>query len=131
VKKPLWIDREDTLAIHDMMLAQHGGLAGVRDFGLLESSLVRPRQLFAHGKPTLHDLATAYAHGIVQNHPFLDGNKRTGFLVAATFLEVNGIEFTALEADVVVATLALADKKMSEGEYSSWLRANSRKTSTG
>jgi len=126
VKEPLWIDREDVLAIHDMMLAQHGGMVGLRDAGLLESGLNRPRQIFAYEKPTLHQLAAAYAHGIVQNHPFLDGNKRTGFMAAATFLEVNGLEFTATEADVVIATLALADRKMSEKEYAAWLHANSK-----
>jgi death-on-curing protein len=125
VKEPLWIDREDVLAIHDMMLAQHGGMVGLRDVGLLESGLNRPRQIFAYEKPTLHHLAAAYAHGIVQNHPFLDGNKRTGFMAAATFLEVNGLEFTASEADVVIATLALADRKMSEKEYAVWLQASS------
>ena len=126
MKEPLWIDREDVLAIHDMMLAQHGGMVGLRDAGLLESGLNRPRQIFAYEKPTLHQLAAAYAHGIVQNHPFLDGNKRTGFMAAATFLEVNGLEFTATEADVVIATLALADRKMSEKEYAAWLHANSK-----
>jgi len=126
VKEPLWIDREDVLAIHDMMLAQHGGMVGLRDAGLLESGLNRPRQIFTYEKPSLHQLAAAYAHGIVQNHPFLDGNKRTGFMAAATFLEVNGLEFTATEADVVIATLALADRKMSEKEYSAWLHANSK-----
>lgn len=126
MKEPLWIDREDVLAIHDMMLAQHGGMVGLRDAGLLESGLNRPRQIFAYEKPTLHQLAAAYAHGIVQNHPFLDGNKRTGFMATATFLEVNGLEFTATEADVVIATLALADRKMSEQEYAAWLLANSK-----
>jgi death on curing protein len=126
VKEPLWIDREDALAIHDMMLAQHGGLAGIRDSGLLESSLGRPRHLLVYYKPTLHDLAAAYAYAIVQDHPFMDGNKRTGFMVAATFLEVNGVELTASETEMVGAILALADRKLSEKKIATWLRANSR-----
>lgn len=127
MKEPLWIDREDALAIHDMMLAQHGGLAGVRDMELLESGLNRPRHLYAYEKPSLLDLAASYAHGIVQNHPFSDGNKRTGFMVAATFLEVNGMELTANEADVVLSTVALAERKMTETEYAVWLGENSKK----
>ena len=126
MKEPLWIDRDDALAIHDMMLAQHGGLAGVRDFGLLDSGLNRPRHLFAYGKAALADLAAAYAHGIVQNHPFNDGNKRTGFLVAATFLEVNGRVVGVTEADVVTSTVALAERKMTEAEYAGWLGSNSK-----
>jgi len=124
VKEPLWIDREDTLAIHDMMLAQHGGLAGVRDFGLLESSLNRPRHLFSHGSPSIQELAAAYACGVVRNHPFNDGNKRTGFMVAATFLEVNGRRLVAKEQDVVAHTVALAARKSSEAEYGVWLAKN-------
>lgn len=124
MKEPLWIDREDTLAIHDMMLAQHGGLAGVRDFGLLESALNRPRRLFSYEKPTIQQLAAAYACGIVRNHPFNDGNKRTGFMVAATFLEVNGQRLVAAEHDVVTQTVALAAHKSSEAEYGAWLAEN-------
>ena len=126
MNEPIWLDREDVLAIHDMMLAHHGGMPGLRDEGLLASGLNRPRQIFAYEKPTLHELAAAYAHGIVQNHPFADGNKRTGFIVAATFLEVNGVEFTASETDVVIATMALADRKMSQEQFAAWLRTNSK-----
>jgi len=126
MKGVLWMEREDALALHDMVLAQHGGLAGVRDMGLLDSALNRPRLLHVYGKPDLPVLSAAYAHGIVQNHPFHDGNKRTGFLVAATFLESNGWSFTAAEAEVVISTVALADRKMSEAEYGAWLRRNSK-----
>lgn len=127
MKEPLWIDLEDALAIHDMMLAQHGGLPGVRDFGLLESALNRPRHLLAYEVPTLPKLAGAYACGVVQNHPFNDGNKRTGFMVAATFLEVNGLRLTSTEAEVVVSTLALAERKMTKAEYSAWLGKNTKR----
>ena len=124
----LWIDKEDALAIHDMLLAEHGGLAGIREFALLESALHRPRHLYAYDKPTLPELAGAYAGGLIQNHPFYDGNKRTGFLVAATFLEINGMTVTASEADVVLATVSLAARKMSEAAYALWLTKNSERT---
>jgi death-on-curing protein len=126
MKKPVWLDRTDCLAIHEMMLAQHGGLAGVRDEGLLESALARPQHRFDYGSPTLAVLAASYAAGIIRNHPFLDGNKRTGFMMAATFLELNGLVFTASEESVVGKTLALAAGKLKEAGYASWLKANSR-----
>ena len=127
MKEPLWLNREDSLAIHEMMLAQHGGLAGVRDEGLLESALSKPRNLFAYAKPTLAALAGSYAAGIILNHPFLDGNKRTGFMLAATFLETNGLQLTAPEESVVERTLALAAGKLNQDGYATWLKANSRK----
>ena len=127
MKEPLWIDREDALAIHDMMLAQHGGRSGVRDLGLLDSALHRSRDLFDYKKPSLFDLAGAYAYGIIQNHPFIDGNKRTGFLLAATFLAVNGVELFASEIDVVISTVALAEKRITEIQYAAWLKRDSRK----
>ncbi len=101
MKEPVWLDRTDCLAIHEMMLAQHGGRAGVRDEGLLESALAKPQNLPACGKPDLAAMAARYAAGIILKHPFLDGNKRTGFMVAATFLELNGLVFTASEESVV------------------------------
>jgi death-on-curing protein len=125
MKPPLWMDRATTLAIHDMMMAEHGGLAGVRDEGMLESALGRPENLFHYGTPTLPEMAAAYAFGIIRNHPFNDGNKRTGFLVAATFLEVNGLNFFATEESVVVSTLALAAQEWDEAAYARWLSENS------
>jgi death-on-curing protein len=127
MKEPVWLDRGECLAIHEMMLSQHGGLAGVRDEGLLESALAKPRNLFAYRPPTLPEMAASYATGIILNHPFLDGNKRTGFLVAATFLEVNGLVFEATEESVVKQTVALASGKLKEADYATWLKANSRK----
>lgn len=117
----------DALAIHDKMLALFGGLAGTRDAGLLESALARPRHLFAYGEPTLSDLAACYAAGVIHNHPFLDGNKRTGFMLAAAFLEINGRSFTASEEEVVERTLALAARAIAEADYAAWLQANSEK----
>jgi len=123
--EPTWLDRRDCLAIHDTMLAQHGGLAGVRDENMLESALAKPRNLFAYGSPDAAEMAASYAAGIVLNHPFLDGNKRTGFMAAAAFLELNGLVFTATEADAVIQTLALAAGALDESGYTAWLRANS------
>jgi death-on-curing protein len=122
-----WIGREECLALHDMMLSQYGGLPGLRDASLLESALARAPHLLSYGKPTLCDLAASYACGIIKDHPFNDGNKRTGFMLAAGFLELNGMEFHATEADAVLRTLALAAGEMSEAHYAAWLRENSRK----
>ena len=127
MKKPYWLTREECLALHDMMLADYGGIAGLRDEHLLESALSRPQQLFHYGKPTLAEMAAAYAAGIVKNHPFLDGNKRTGFMLGAGFLERNGREFHATEADAVLQTLALAAGEMTEAAYAEWLNKNSKR----
>jgi death on curing protein len=126
MKRPVWLDRADCLAIHEMMLAQHGGLAGIRDEGLLDSALAKPQYLFAYASPTLAELAASYATGIILNHPFVDGNKRSGFMLAATFLELNGLSFTATEESVVEQTLALAAGKLKQAGYAAWLKANSR-----
>jgi death-on-curing protein len=97
---------------------------------LLESALARPENRFAYGKPTIFDLAAAYAFGLVKNHAFVDGNKRIGFAAAVVFLEANGYMFEAAEADAVLRTLALAASEMSESDYADWLKANSRRRKT-
>lgn len=130
MKEPRWIGREVCLALHDLLLSQYGGCAGLRDPGLLESALARPHQLFSYGSPSLAELAASYAVGIIKNHPFLDGNKRTGFMMGAGFLELNGLEFFASEADAVVRTLALAASEMTEEAYALWLSENSRTASS-
>ena len=127
MKEPYWLTLSECLLLHDMMLTQYGGCSGVRDEGLLESALARPQQIHHYGSPTIADMAAAYAAGIVKNHPFLDGNKRTGFMMGAGFLERNGYEFLASEADVVIRTLALAAGEMSEAAYADWLKVNSKK----
>jgi death-on-curing protein len=127
VKEPHWLTRSECLLLHDMMLDQYGGCSGIRDEGLLESALARPQQLHHYGKPTMPEMAAAYTAGIVKNHPFLDGNKRTGFMMGAGFLERNGYEFLASETEVVIRTLALAAGEMSEAAYADWLQANSKK----
>ena len=126
MREPIWLDGQDCIAIHEMMLAQHGGLSGVRDEGLLDSALSKPRHLFAYESPTIAQMAASYAAGIVLNHPFLDGNKRTGFMLAATFLELNGMEFIATEESVVEMTLALAGGKLKQAAYAKWLSQNSK-----
>lgn len=127
MKAPEWVLRETVLALQERLLAEFGGLSGVRDEGLLDSALNRPEQLFAYGKPNLFDLAAAYAFGLVRNHPFLDGNKRIGFTTAIVFLGINGFEFTTSEADTTLKTLALAAGELKEADYAAWLKANSRK----
>jgi death-on-curing protein len=124
VKKPYWLTREESLALHDMMLSDYGGIVGVRDDNLLDSALARPQQLFSYGKPTLTDLAAAYVFGIVKNHPFFDGNKRTGFMMGAGFIERNGLRFTASEVEATLKTLELAAGEIGERDYAQWLVAN-------
>lgn len=125
--QPLWIDERDTLTLHDRLLALHGGAAGVRDDALLKSALARPQQIDAYADaPDLIDLAAAYTAGIVRNHPFIDGNKRTGFVVGILFLELNGYQFSANEADAAQAVFALAAGTLDEAGYAAFLRANSR-----
>ena len=125
MKEPLWIDQRDALVLHDCLLALHGGAAGLRQHALLESALARPRQHFAYAEPPdIIDMATAYTAGIVRNHPFMDGNKRTGFVVGILFLELNGYRFTASEEGAAQAVLELAAGNLDEAGYSAFLRAN-------
>ena len=125
MSEPVWIDERDALALHDRLLALDGGPTGVRDLGLLESALARPRQLHAYANdPDFVDMAVAYTAGIVRNHPFVDGNKRTGFLVGVLFLELNGYLFTASEEDAAQAILGLAAGTLKEAAFAVWLRAN-------
>jgi death on curing protein len=127
VKEPLWIDERDALILHDRLLALYGGAAGVRDRALLQSALARPRQHRAYGQGTdIAQLAAVYTAGIVGNHPFVDGNKRTGFLVGVLFLELNGYRFTAPEEEAAVAVEALAAGGIGADGYAAFLRANSQ-----
>lgn len=127
MNEPYWLTQEECLALHEMMVALHGGTLGLRDETLLESALAKPQNVFAYGNPTMADLAASYTAGIVKNHPFLDGNKRTGFMMGAGFLERNGYEFFASEADAAIRTLALAAGEMTESAYAAWLETNSKK----
>ncbi len=120
--EPRWLDRRIVVALHDVQLVRHGGAGGIRDAGLLESALARPRNLHAYGEADHCVLAAAYASGIVSNHPFVDGNKRTGFIAAALFLQENGLRLDAPEAEAVVMTIGLASGEMPEQGFAAWLR---------
>ena len=117
-----WLREEVAFALHDEQLAEHGGAAGVRDIGLLQSALARPENLATYGDPDAAALAAAYAFGIARNHPFTDGNKRTAAVTALLFLIHNGIGFRIGEAELVVMTLALAAGELTEDEVAAWFR---------
>ncbi len=121
-----WLTAQLVQAIHSQAIATFGGSHGVRDMGLLESALDRPRNLYAYGDdPTLFDLAAAYCAGIVKNHPFIDGNKRTGDLTARAFLFRNGYLFEPDEADEVNMIVALAAGEIEEDVLARWISDNS------
>ena len=127
MKTPVWVLEEAVLALHEQLLAAFGGSSGLRDRGLFESALARPENLLAYGKPSVFDLAASYGFSLVKHHPFIDGNKRTGFTVAVTFLQLNGYQFEAAEADATVQTLGLAAGAITERQFSAWLQANARR----
>ena len=115
-------------AIHNDQLREHGGLPGVRDENLLEAALARPQQKWHYeDRPDVPTLAAAYAFGLVQNHPYRDGNKRIGFLAMVTFLGMNGYDFSATDTEVVAEVLALADGHVSEEALTDWIRQHSAK----
>lgn len=118
-----WIGEEVALAAHDALLAEFGGGAGVRDLGALQSALARKLNLAAYGSPGAAELAAAYAYGIVRNHPFTDGNKRTGFSLALVFLLDNGFDFSGNDVESVETMLELAESTLSEAQMAEWLRA--------
>jgi death-on-curing protein len=121
-----WLLRELILAIHDEQLAEHGGSAGLRDEGLLESALARPLNRAGYDDPTIAELAAVYAIGIVRNHPFIDGNKRTAFAALFTFLALNGAEFEPPEVDATMAMLRLAAGDLADEEFVAWVREYTR-----
>ena len=121
----IWLDERDARTIHERLLALHGGADGVRDAGLLESAQARPKQLAASGdNPDISALAAGHTAGIVQNHPFIDGNKRVGFVLGILLLEINGRRFTGREEDATQAILDLAAGRMDIVGYAAFLRAN-------
>jgi death-on-curing protein len=120
-----WLRQDVVVAIHDEQIAEHGGHPGIRDAGLLLSALARPKNKMVYQTPSVFDLAAAYASSIILNHPFVDGNKRTGFLAAYLFLYLNGWNLTVPEAEAVGAVLALAVKEMDEVNFSNWLEDHS------
>jgi death on curing protein len=114
------------LALHEVQLAEHGGQPGLRDEGLLDSALARPKNQFHYGNTHLAALAASYAHGLAKNHPFLDGNKRVSLAASATFLLFNGYVLTASQAELVRIWLSLADGTMTEEDLTQWFKDNSK-----
>jgi death on curing protein len=124
MQEPQWLKESVVDAIHLRQLAEHGGMAGVRDPGLLSSALARPRNVFAYIRP-LQDLATlaaAYAFGIIKNHPFVDGNKRTGYVLCRTFLQINNFDIDATDVEKYQAVIAVAEGSMNEEQFAEWIR---------
>ncbi len=117
-----WLDQRVVLAAHAEQLAEHGGSDGVRDLGLLESALARPMNLEAYGEPDVADLAAAYGFGIVRNHPFVDGNKRTGLVALELFLVLNGHDIDATDEACVLTILSLAAGELDETKLAAWIR---------
>jgi len=127
-KEPHWIAERDAFAIHDRLLAAHGGASGLRDRGRLQSALARPRQHYAYaGSLDIVEMAALYTSGIIRNHPFVDGNKRTGFVVGVLFLELNGFNFIASQEDATQAVLSLAAGAVDEAGYTAWMRTKAKR----
>lgn len=122
--EPEWIEVADALLFHDQLISVFGGAGGVRDQGLLESALDRPRNLAAYGTREMHVLAAAYAHGIVQNHPFVD-NKRAAFVIVRVFLGINGVAFDPPEEEAVVMVEGLAAGEVTQKLFADWARKHS------
>jgi death on curing protein len=123
--EPEWLTKALNLAVHDEQLAEHGGGIGVRHSGLLESALARPQNRLAYdSRADLPALAAAYAFGLARNHPFVDGNKRTAFVAAELFLDLNGMALAASDEDCVLTMLRLAAGEIEEVAFAAWLRAN-------
>jgi death-on-curing protein len=123
----IWVDASVALAIHDEQLAEHGGAAGVRDAGAFESAMARPVHLPSYGQPDVAALAAAYAFGLARNHAFVDGNKRTAYVVAEIFLALNGFKLVSSDADSILTFVALAAGDLSEAALADWFRANAVK----
>ena len=120
--EPVWLDAVDAIAIHDRQLAEHGGGTGVRDQGMLESALGRPINRWAYGEDDPAALAAAYAFGLARNHPFVDGNKRTAWVLARLFLALNRHTLRFAAEDAIRTMLALAGGELSEEELADWFR---------
>lgn len=123
----VWVDASVALAIHDEQLAEHGGAAGVRDAGAFESAMARPVHLASYGEPDAAALAADYAFGLARNHAFVDGNKRTAYVVAEIFLALNGFKLVSSDADSILTFVALAAGDLTEAALADWFRANSVK----
>lgn len=124
-----WLSSQLILAIHDEQLAEHGGSTGLRDAGLLDGALARPRNRVSCGEPDMSELAAVYALGIAQSHPFIDGNKRMAFVALELFLRLNGCVFTVGDAEAVVMMLAMAAGELPDDEFSAWVRLHTARES--
>ncbi len=122
-----WIKLETVLGIHAEQIRAHGGRSGLRNESLLESALARPENRVVYDRSDIFDLAAVYANGIISNHPFIDGNKRTGFLSAYVFLYVNGWHLQVPEVDAYMAVMVLAQKEVGEKAFAAWLRKHSKR----
>jgi death-on-curing protein len=126
MNEPVWVLHEVAIAIHQVLLAEHGGLPGIRDEALLESALHRPKQRFSYDNDfCMFDLAASYSYGLAKNHPFMDGNKRIALSVGAVFLELNGYSLNAPEAEVVIIFEQLAAGDLTEEDLANWFKASS------
>ena len=125
MKEPLWLQDDVVTAIHSRQLAEHGGLDGTRDPGMLSSALARPKNALAYSqpKPDIPALAAAYAFGIAKNHPFVDGNKRTAYVLCRTFLILNGQDINATDVDKYQTFLRVADGTIDESQLADWIRS--------
>ena len=122
--EPVWVRRDSVLAVHQLQLAEHGGEDGIHDLGLLDSALARPKNLLAYLEepPDLPRLAASYAYGLIQDHPFRDGNKRVAWVVCRTFLKLNGRDMAAPPEEKYLTVLRLAAGDISEEDFAAWLR---------
>lgn len=127
MSEPVWLLESAVVIAQEISLANYGGGTGIHDRGLLQSALGRPRNLYEYDKPGMFELAAAYTFGIVKNHPFVDGNKRAGFLAGAVFLELNGFQFTASETEATQIILGLAAGRLSEQQLAEWLQVNAER----
>ena len=126
ISEPIWVLTDVVLAVQQIVLAEHGGLPGIRDQNLLDSALSRPLHRFAYDTAVnIYELAASYAYGLAQNHPFIDGNKRIALSASAIFLELNGYSLNAPEAETVVVFEQLASGQISEAELAHWFLAHS------
>ncbi len=119
-----WIDRRALELLHDESIAEHGGAGGLRDEGLFESALARPLNLVSYGDPDVAAVAAAYAAGLAQNHPFVDGNKRAAFLAVGMFLALNGWRLVTTQAEATLTMLSLASGTLEEAAFAAWLRGH-------
>lgn len=124
MKQIVWISEQVAITVHNRQLAQHGGMSGIRDNGLLQSALHRPKNFlaFSESSPDIASLAAAYGYGIVKNHPFVDGNKRTSYIVMRTFLILNGCDISATDEEKYRIWIAIASGEMTEAQLADWIR---------